>query len=224
MMQQNGHDAMEPDDSDKENVAPPTSADGEVARLRAALADAERRLRDAEARADEEHNRAEGYVALLKRERADFTNYRRRVEQERAEQAQAAAADLIRQLLPALDALERALRAVPTELAGNQWVEGIRLIDRVLRGTLEGAGLERISAEGQPFDPQVHEALLQEDAPERTPGVVVRELRPGYRLGNRVLRPAQVSVARGGPPPAPRRRTRRWHTPEPPSNGDLTVL
>src|ERR671935_1989207 len=121
--------------NEKENVGP----EAEVERLRAALADAELRVKDAEARAEEEHNRAEGYVALLKRERADFTNYRRRVAQERAEQAQAAAADLIRQLLPVLDDLERALRAVPTELAGNQWVEGIRLIDRVLRGTLEGA-------------------------------------------------------------------------------------
>jgi molecular chaperone GrpE len=112
---------------------------------------------------------------------------------------------------------------VPTELASSVWTEGIRLIDRALRAALERAGLERISAEGQPFDPRVHEALLQEDAPERTPGVVVRELRPGYRLGDRVLRPTQVSVARGGPPP-PRRRTRSRRTPEPPSNGDLTVL
>jgi molecular chaperone GrpE len=192
--------------------------------LRAALGDAEMRVKDAEAHAEEEHNRAEGYVALLKRERADFTNYRRRVAQERAEQAQAAAADLIRQLLPMLDDLERALRAAPAELIGSSWATGRRLIDRALRAALERAGLERISAEGQPFDPQVHEALLQEDAPERMAGVVVRELRPGYRLGDRVLRPAQVSVARGGPPPVPRRRIQIRHTPEPPSNGDLTVL
>src|SRR5437764_5507401 len=211
---------MEPHDQD--NVGPAAAA--EVERLRVALADAETRVKDAEARAEEEHNRTEGYVALLKRERADFTNYRRRVAHERAEQAQAAAADLIRQLLPVLDDLERALRAAPGELIGSSWAAGIRLIDRALRAALERAGLERISAEGQPFDPQVHEALLQEDAPERTPGGVVRELRPGYRLGDRVLRPAQVSVAGGGPPPAPRRRTRSRHIPEPPSNGDLTLL
>ena len=209
---------------DKDDVAPPASAAAELARLRAALAEAESRFRDAEARAEEEHNRAEGYVALLKRERADFTNYRRRVEQERAAQAHAAAADLIRQLLPVLDDLERALRDVPSQEAGSQWVEGIRLIDRALRGTLERAGLERISAEGQPFDPQVHDALLPEEAPDRAEGEVVRELRPGYRLGDRVLRPAQVSVARGTPPPAPRRRTGKRRTPEPPSNTDLTAL
>ena len=206
--------------NEKENGGP----EAEVERLRVALADAETRVKDAEARAEEEHNRAEGYVAFLKRERADFTNYRRRVAQERVEQAQAAAADLIHQVLPVLDDLERALRAVPAELVGSSWAAGIRLIDRALRAALERAGLERISAEGQPFDPRVHEALLQEDAPERAPGVVVRELRPGYRLGDRVLRPAQVSVARGGPPPVPRRHTQSRHTPEPPSNGDLTVL
>src|ERR671938_2083436 len=153
---------------DQDNGGPAPSAEAEVERLRAALADAETRVKDAEARAEEEHNRAEGYVALLKRERADFTNYRRRVAQERVEQAQAAAADLIHQVLPVLDDLERALRAVPAELVGSAWAAGIRLIDRALRAALERAGLERISAEGQPFDPQVHEALLQEDAPERT--------------------------------------------------------
>jgi molecular chaperone GrpE len=208
----------------KENLTPDAAGDAELEGLRAALAEAETRLNAAEARAEEEHNRAEGYVALLKRERADFTNYRRRVALERAEQVQAAAADLIRQLLPVLDDLERALRAVPVDLVGSSWAEGIHLIDRALRAALERAGLERISAEGQPFDPQVHEALLQEDAPERTAGVVVRELRPGYRLGDRVLRPAQVSVARGGPPPAPRHHTQSQHTPEPPSNGGLTIL
>src|ERR671932_2633407 len=129
-------DMMERNENEKENVGP----EAEVERLRVALADAETRLKDAEARAEEEHNRAEGYVALLKRERADFTNYRRRVAQERAEQAQAAAADLIRQLLPALDDLERALRAVPAELASGVWTEGIRLIDRALRAALGRPG------------------------------------------------------------------------------------
>src|SRR5437660_161841 len=127
---------MEPHDNDEKTMPAAGSADAEVERLRVSLAEAESRLRGAEARAEEEHNRAEGYVALLKRERADFTNYRRRVEQERAEQAQAAAADLMRELLPMLDDLERARRDVPAEMADNQWVEGIRLIDRALRGML----------------------------------------------------------------------------------------
>ena len=200
---------MEPHDKDKEpeTMPPAASADAEVERLRAALAEAERRLMDAEGRADEEHRRAEGYLALLKRERADFTNYRRRMEQERAEQAEAATADLMRALLPALDDLERALHNMPAELASSTWAEGIRLVDRALREALERAGLARIRAEGQPFDPRLHEALLQEDAPGHAEGEVVRELRPGYRLGERVLRPAQVSVARGAAVPAPHEET-----------------
>ena len=129
------------------------------------------------------------------------------MEQERAEQAEAATADLIRALLPALDDLERALHNMPAELAGSTWAEGIRLVDRALREALERAGLARIRAEGQPFDPRLHEALLQEDAPGHAEGEVVRELRPGYRLGERVLRPVQVSVARGAAAPAPHEET-----------------
>src|SRR5439155_12784757 len=154
---------MEPNDKEPDTMPPGASADAEVERLRAALAEAERRVRDAEGRADEEHRRAEGYLALLKRERADFTNYRRRIEQERAEQAEAATADLLRALLPALDDLERALHNVPAELAGSTWVQGIRLVDRALHEALERAGLARIRAAGQPFDPQLHEALLGEE-------------------------------------------------------------
>ncbi|HWE62712.1 MAG TPA: nucleotide exchange factor GrpE [Chloroflexota bacterium] len=156
----------------------------------------DRRATDAERRADEEASRAEGYLDLLKRERADFTNYRRRVEQERTEQTQAATTDLMLSLLPALDDLERALANIPPTEAGTPLAEGIRLIDRSLRAALERAGLERIRVEGQRFDPRVHEALVQDEAPDRQEGEVVRELRPGYRLGDRVLRPAQVSVAR----------------------------
>jgi molecular chaperone GrpE len=159
------------------------------------IAAAERRATEATRRADEENQRAEGYLALLKRERADFTNYRRRMEQERAVQVQAAMGDLLLSLLPILDDLERALANVPASEMDESWVDGIRLIERSLRAALERVGLERINAEGQRFDPREHEALMQDQAPGRQEGEVVRELRPGYRLGDRVLRPAQVSVA-----------------------------
>lgn len=189
--------------------AAPTPAealpDGEIARLRAALDEADRRIQEAEQRGEEECRRAEGYLALLKRERADFMNYRRRMEQERAELRQEAIAGLILALLPTLDGLERALADVPTDLGGNVWVEGIRLIERSLRSALARAGLERIAAQGQRFNPRMHEALLQEEAPGHADGDVVRELRAGYRLGERVLRPAQVSVARGAAPTGRRR-------------------
>lgn len=188
---------MEPDEQDKASQI--ASGDAEVERKRSTLTDIQQRLADAEGRGDEEHQRAEGYLSLLKRERADFTNYRRRMEQERAGQAEAAIADLILALLPTLNDLERALESIPAEATGAPWVDGLRLIDRSLRSALERAGLERIATQGQPFDPRVHEALLQEETPDRPEGEVVRELQPGYRLGDRVVRPAQVSVARGAP-------------------------
>src|SRR5579875_888587 len=143
---QNPQDAAPTPPEAPPNASPgPAPSDGEIARLRAALDDAERRVEEAERRAEEECRRAEGYLTLLKRERADFTNYRRRMEQERAAQAQAAAADLILALLPGLDDLERALADVPDELGGHAWVEGVRLVDRSLRAALGRAGLERIA-------------------------------------------------------------------------------
>ena len=208
---------MEPQ-RDPRDAPPPAHpvADTETEDLRAALDDAQRRATDAEQRAKEEQHRSEGYLALLKRERADFTNYRRRVEQERAEHERTAAADLILALLPTLDALERALHNVPAELAGSPWVEGIRLIARTLREALERAGLARIDTMGQRFNPQVHEALLEEEEPGRSEGEIVREVRPGYRLGERVLRPAQVSVASGIPSAAAARPQDRDGAAEPP--------
>lgn len=189
---------MEPqrDPREAEATAPDVTADAEGERQHGALDEAECHASDAERRADEEYRRAEGYLSLLKRERADFTNYRRRVEQERADQVRAATAELILSLLPALDDMERALASISPEEAGAPLAEGIRIIDRSLRSALERAGLERIDAEGRPFDPQLHEALAHDAAPDRREGEVVRELRPGYRLGDRVVRPTQVSVAR----------------------------
>ena len=185
----------------RETEVPPqdAAADGDTERQPAAPDEASGTGTDPERRGDTEGDgRAEEYLSLLKRERADFTNYRRRMEQERGEQAQIAIADLVLSLLPALDDFERALTEVPPDATQAPWVEGVRLIDRSLRAALERAGLERVSTVGRPFDPRVHEVLLQEDAPDRPVGEVVRELRAGYRLGDRVLRPAQVAVARGG--------------------------
>ena len=187
---------MEPQRNAQETeIPPPTTTSTNPVSPPADFDAAERRVADAERRAEEENQRAEGYLALLKRERADFTNYRRRMEQERAEQVQVTTGNLMLSLLPILDDLERALADVPPGEMGASWVDGIRLIERSLRAALERAGLERIIAEGQPFDPREHEALMRAEAPDHKEGAVVHELRPGYRLGDRVLRPAQVSVA-----------------------------
>jgi len=141
----------------------------------------------------EEKAKAEDYLANWQRAQADFINYKRRVEQERNEATKFANAMLVLNLLPVLDDLERALENVSTKLAGLTWVEGIRLIYRKLQAVLQGHGLIEIKALGQPFDPNLHEAVLYGEGEE---GMVIEELQKGYMLHDRVLRPTMVKVGR----------------------------
>lgn len=139
--------------------------------------------------------KAEEQLRGWQRAQADFTNYRRRVEQERDEFIKYAEAGLIRDLLPILDDLERALQSLPPELRGLTWVEGIALIERKIRTLLEAHGLTPIEALGKEFDPLQHEAVMRDGEPgERM--VVTGELQRGYRLRDRVLRPTLVRVGK----------------------------
>ncbi len=124
---------------------------------------------------------------------AEFQNYRRRVEIEKNEAYQAALADIIRRYLPILDDLERALATRPPELS---WADGIELIYRKWQALLEAEGVQRILAEGEIFDPRFHEAIAQEDSENCESGRVLEVVRQGYLLGERVIRPALVKVAR----------------------------
>lgn len=150
---------------------------------------------DWEARFKEEQARADDYFAKWQRAAADLANMRRRHEQERQEYLKQASAMLIAELLPVLDSFDRALASMPPELRELTWIDGIVLVERQLRLVLERAGLTPIVAEGQPFNPTEHEALLHEDSdkPENT---VIGELQKGYKLYDRVLRPALVKVAK----------------------------
>jgi molecular chaperone GrpE len=123
---------------------------------------------------------------------ADFQNYRRRVEAEKSETYQNAVGSVIKRYLPILDDLERALASRPADLT---WVDGIELIYRKLKTILEAEGLKRIEAEGQMFDPNFHEAILQESCEGFESGQVISVVQNGYTLGDRVIRPAQVRVA-----------------------------
>jgi len=102
------------------------------------------------------------YLALAQRAQADFQNYRRRAEQERTEAYERGRAEILLQVLPVLDDFERALAALPEERLDEDWLQGLLLIERKLRGTLESLGVERIAAEGSAFDPWEHEAVLHE--------------------------------------------------------------
>lgn len=143
---------------------------------------------------EEEKAKAESYLANWQRAQADFLNYKRRSEQEKEEMTKFANSQLVLSLLPVLDDLERALEAVPSELAKANWVNGIRLIERKLRSTLEAQGLAKIKAVGEPFDPTLHEAVMQEKGEE---GIVTRELEKGYTFHGRVIRPTKVAVGNG---------------------------
>jgi molecular chaperone GrpE len=122
---------------------------------------------------------------------ADFQNYRRRVEAEKAETYQTAVGNIIKRYLPILDDMERALAARPADLA---WVDGVELIYRKLQSILEAEGLKRIEAVGQMFNPNFHEAILQEPAEGVESGRVIAVVQNGYMLGEWVIRPAQVRV------------------------------
>ena len=138
---------------------------------------------------------AEDYKADLQRMAADFANYRKRNDAERTEFAKFAKADLITKLLDVLDGYDRALASVPDELKAQPWVEGMWLVERKLRQILEAEGLEPVDSLGKPFDPYVHEAVahVESDQPE---GTVIAEHQKAYRLHDRVIRPALVSVAK----------------------------
>lgn len=139
----------------------------------------------------EEKARAEANLANWQRAQADFINYKRRIEQDKEETAKFANSILMLNLLPVLDDLERAFASLPPRLAKLTWVDGIRLIERKLRASLEAQGLSEIKAQGEPFDPNLHEAVRHGKGKE---GIVIEELQKGYKLQDRVIRPAMVVV------------------------------
>ena len=147
---------------------------------------AEDALRQAQAQAAE-------YLDLLQRERANFINFRRRAEQERQETQQYATLHLIKKLLPVVDDFGRALAAAP-DPKENPWMAGVSMIERKLRTMLEGEGVTPIEVLHQPFDPNLHEAVEYEDGEGED--VVVDELSRGYKMRDRVIRPAMVRVGK----------------------------
>lgn len=129
------------------------------------------------------------------RSAADYANYRRRTEQDRLQTLGLANDALLSKLLNIVDDFDRAIAVMPEELHSLGWAEGIVAIDRKLRQLLESEGLTPIEAEGQPFDPHQHEAVVREETGAVPEGTVTAELQRGYRLRDRVLRPAMVAVA-----------------------------
>ncbi len=132
------------------------------------------------------------YLALAQRTQADFENYRKRVARESAAAAERGVAKLAKELLPALDNLDRALEAAAEQ---DPLLEGVRLVRSELGAALARVGIESFDPAGEPFDPTHHEAMAQQPVEGADSGTVVEVYQPGYRLNGTVIRPARVVVA-----------------------------
>jgi len=142
----------------------------------------------------EEKEKAENYLANWQRVQADFINYKRRSEQEKEELSQFTKSVFVLGFLSVLDDLERALDSIPPELDGNNWVDGVRLIENKFQTSLESQGVTPIEALGKPFDPYLHEAVRQDKGKE---GIVIGELQKGYKINEKIIRPSKVVVGNG---------------------------
>ena len=139
---------------------------------------------------------AESYLDDLRRLQADFDNYRKRTLREQTARAASASQALVTRLLPVLDNFELAVSAAEQSRDFDRMLKGVEMVLGALREVLEGEGLVKIEAEGKPFDPERHEAVIAVEHEGAEPGMVVDIIRAGYELGGKVLRPAMVKVAK----------------------------
>jgi molecular chaperone GrpE len=139
---------------------------------------------------------AESYMRGWQQERADFSNFRKRIEREQAEALENIKTDVIKRYLVILDDVERALKTRPRDGEAGAWAEGIELIRKKLQGILEAEGVQRIPAENEQFDPNRHEAITHEESTDHKSGQIIEIVQQGYTIGDRVIRPALVRVAK----------------------------
>ena len=147
-------------------------------------------------RADEGDKKAREYFEGWQRERADFLNYRKRIERENLQLQQNMSGQILKKYLVIIDDLDRALKSRPTQGEGAAWSEGVELVYRKLATILDAEGLKPIASDGDMFDPQLHEAISHEDSPDHQSGQIIEVVQQGYTVGEKVLRPALVRVAR----------------------------
>ncbi len=148
-----------------------------------------------QARIDQLEKEAAEYKDQWLRATADYRNFKRRTDQERAELIRSASAGLLLKLLPVMDDLERAMSSVTPDVENTQWYGGFKLIPQKLQTVLESEGVTPIEATGQDFDPTMHEAVIYEEGDGDTTKVTA-ELQKGYKLRDRVLRPSMVKVGK----------------------------
>lgn len=142
-------------------------------------------------------SQAKNYFDGWQRERADFANYKRRIERDQQAMKDNLTSEVVKKYLGIMDDLERALKSRPADGAAAAWANGIELILRKLQSMLDAEGIKRIPAEQEEFNPSRHEAISFEPSPNHESGQIIEVVTQGYTLGDRVIRPAQVRVARG---------------------------
>jgi molecular chaperone GrpE len=167
----------------------PEMVDDKYSAMETELAALQQSLVDCQGKANE-------YLDGWQRARADFSNYKKRIEREQSQVYQNAAGSILKRQLEVLDDLDRALKNRPQDGDGATWAAGIELVYRKLTTIMENEGVKVMQAQGQAFDPTLHEAISSEDSPEHESGQIIDVLQKGYLLGDRVLRPALVRVAR----------------------------
>lgn len=146
---------------------------------------------------DEKHRQVEELTADLQRTRADFENYRKRVELEKQTAREIGESVAILRLLPVIDNIERAITHIPDELSENKWAQGVSGLVKQLDKSLESLNLRRIEASpGTVFDPELHEAIQFDEEAEGDQEIIAEELQAGYLLGGRPIRHAMVKVTR----------------------------
>jgi molecular chaperone GrpE len=181
--------AAQPNEQETEAIEQPESAEeleaeqlGEVESLRDELQEA--------------RSEAEEYLDGWRRTQAEFSNYKKRQRAEAGKVRELANADLLRKLLPVLDDFQRAFATMPDGIGKLSWIQGLLMVRRKLEFVLASEGVEPIETEGEEFDPYYHEAVTHEEVPGHEEGQIIGEVQQGYVLGDRVLRPAVVRVAK----------------------------
>jgi len=145
---------------------------------------------------EEQEAKAAEYLDGWQRARAEFANYKKLIEKEQQDMIQIANGAFIPNLLPVMDDFERAFQTLPPNLMGMTWLEGILLIQRKLQILFEQEGVAVIETEGQFFDPALHQAVTHEESEEHEEGQIIGEVQKGYKMGDKVLRPSLVRVAK----------------------------
>jgi molecular chaperone GrpE len=162
---------------------------GEKLAVEEEIAALQRELAEAREQADE-------YLDGWQRARAELANYKKRVEQDQENARQMAGISHLAKLLPVLDDFERAFQTLPPELSEEPWVDGVNMVQRKLQQVIEQEGVTPIETEGQTFDPNYHEAVTYEEIDGYEEGQIIAEMQKGYKMGEWVLRPALVRVAK----------------------------